>query len=97
MHSKLLLQAHPTIPDSLPRTHMHARRHTHTQKELKTTLKPASKLDGDSGVTRSRHTLVLCTEEGSSNSRSRVYFYTRSLTPPYISSQLLVRTEDMST
>lgn len=44
-------------------------------------------------MTPSRHRRVLCSEEGS----SRVYFYTRSLTPTYISSQLLVRTEDAST
>lgn len=44
-------------------------------------------------MTQSRHRPVLYSEEGS----SRVYFYTRSLTPTYISSQLLVRTEDTST
>lgn len=59
----------------------------------KTTLKHVFKLHEDIPVTPSRHRPVLSSEEGS----SRVYFYTRSLTPTYISSQLLVRTEDTST
>ena len=73
--------------------HIDTHAHTHTHTQLKTTLKHVFKLDGDIPVTPSRHRPVLCSEEGS----SRVYFYTRSLTPTYISSQLLVRTEDTST
>lgn len=59
-----------------------------------TTLKHVFKLYEDIPVTVSGHRPVLHREEEGS---SRVYFYTRSLTPTYISSQLLVRTEDTST